>query len=243
MWQKKFENYGGDSFTVVGLALDLEGVAPAKRYYEKYGVTFPALVDPNYATRFGAVPKTFFVNELGVVQNAKNWERRLADAAPVRRISDSIQKQWSDEEKRFDTRSLSQLVTANSRIPSDLLLAAQLGARFIALDLNEQATAVLLRAAECQNTKSAARTGGVIARRLAQVHFQLARSYSNDAKKRVRHATLSYFLNPSIGLGKQIARLISPEKFDARSDGTLDNIFREATLQRLIRERKSWLAD
>ena len=77
MWQKKFQQYGDDSFTIVGLALDVEGVEPAKRYYEKFGVTFPSLVDPNYATRFGAVPKTFFVDELGVVQSARSWERRL----------------------------------------------------------------------------------------------------------------------------------------------------------------------
>ena len=64
MWQQLFEKYGSEEFTVVGLALDAEGIAPAKLYYEKFGVTFPSLVDPDYATGFGAVPKTFFVDEL-----------------------------------------------------------------------------------------------------------------------------------------------------------------------------------
>lgn len=243
MWQKKFEKYGSESFTVVGLALDLEGVGPAKRYYDKYGVTFPSLVDPDYATRFGAVPKTFFVDESGVVRSSKNWERRLATAGPVERVPDDVRKKWSPAGQSFEATSLSNLVAANASDSDDLIVAAQLGSRFIALGLNEQATVVLLRAAKAHDAKSAARVGGRIAGQLAQVHFQLSRSYVGTPGKRVRHATLAYFLNPSIGLGKQIARLISPEKFDERSDGTLDDKFREATLQRLIKERKSWLAE
>ena len=50
VWQKDFMAIGGGMFTVVGIALDAEGIAPAKRYYQKHRVTFPALVDPNYST-------------------------------------------------------------------------------------------------------------------------------------------------------------------------------------------------
>ena len=78
VWQQKFEKYRSENFTVVGLALDAEGIAPAKLYYEKFGVEFPSLVDPNYATQFGVIPKTFFVNEHGVVQDLRNWESRLS---------------------------------------------------------------------------------------------------------------------------------------------------------------------
>lgn len=72
MWQKKFEQYRRMGFNVVGIALDAEGIAPAKLYYERFGVTFPALVDPNYVTGFGAVPKTFLVDEHGVVRELEN---------------------------------------------------------------------------------------------------------------------------------------------------------------------------
>ncbi|HRX81162.1 MAG TPA: TlpA disulfide reductase family protein, partial [Pirellulaceae bacterium] len=87
VWQAAFEKYGSDEFTIVGLALDAEGVAPAKLYYEKFGVTFPALVDPDYATQFGAVPKTFFVDEQGVVLELKDWEGQLARLGPLRPVT------------------------------------------------------------------------------------------------------------------------------------------------------------
>ena len=109
MWQKKFEKYRSDRFTVVGLALDIEGIPPAKRYYEKHGVTFPSLVDPNYATRFAAVPKTFFVDEFGVVQNPIHWERDLARLPPPRPVPDKVRRQWSETGQRLDSAAVAQL--------------------------------------------------------------------------------------------------------------------------------------
>ena len=54
----------------------------------------------------------------------------------------------------------------------------------------------------------------------------------------VHHATLSFYLNPTVGFGKQIARIIAPEKFDGQPDGLFDNTFREATLRRLRQQRR-----
>ncbi|MBI2480601.1 MAG: hypothetical protein HYV60_18845, partial [Planctomycetia bacterium] len=81
------------------------------------------------------------------------------------------------------------------------------------------------------------------ARLLGQAYFQLSRSHAGDREAQVRFASLSFYLNPSVGFGKQIARIISPEKFDGRPDGDFDNTSREATLQRLSEERKAWLAN
>ena len=243
MWQQLFEKYRGDDFTVVGLAIDAEGVAPAKLYYEKYGVTFPSLVDPDYATRFGAVPKTFFVDEHGVVRDLKNWEQQLATLGDTQRITKAIRSQWSEPASRFDSAALAELAEANLNKPDDLEIATQLGSRYLALELHTEARTVLKRAVERYDAKTVARTGGNEARLLGQAYFHLLRCYEGDRPSQVSHATTSYYLNPSIGFAKQIARIIAPESFDDRPDGRLDNTFREATYQRLKRERAAWLAD
>ena len=68
------------------------------------------------------------------------------------------------------------------------------------------------------------------------------RASEGDREQQVEYATLSYYLNPSIGFAKQIARIIDPEKFDNTPDGKLDNNFREGTYQRLKRQRAEWLS-
>ena len=75
---------------------------------------------------------------------------------------------------------------------------------------------------------------------VGQAYLLLSRAVEDRAEK-VEAATLSFYLNPSIGFGKQIARVIAPEKFDGRPQGDFDNQFREATLRRLRRERSEWL--
>ena len=39
-------------------------------------------------------------------------------------------------------------------------------------------------------------------------------AFEGDRDSQVRHATISFYLSPTIGFGKQIARIIAPEKFD-----------------------------
>ncbi|MBI2477163.1 MAG: hypothetical protein HYV60_00435, partial [Planctomycetia bacterium] len=120
MWQAAFEKNGSDDFTIVGLALEAEGIAPAKLYYERFGVTFSALVDPDYATQFGAVPKTFFVDEHGVVLELKNWEQRIATLRPIRPITETIRSQWSLPGNRLDAAAIARLTAANAMNPKDL---------------------------------------------------------------------------------------------------------------------------
>lgn len=238
-----FEKYGSDDFTVVGLALDAQGIKPAKLYYERFGVKFPALVDPDYATRFGAVPKTFFVDEHGVVLETKNWQSRLPKLGATRPVTDAIRELWSESGTRLASAAIARLTEANSKTPSDLVVATQLGSRYSALGLAKQAQIVLRRAVKNHDAKMIARSGGSDAELLGQAYFQLARASEDDRKNQVRYATLSFYINPSIGFGKQIARIIAPEKFDGRPGGDFDNRFREGTLRRLTRERKEWLAD
>ena len=245
MWQKKFEQHRNDGFTVVGLSLDAEGIAPAKRYYDKFGVTFPALVDPNYATKFGAVPKTFFIDEHGVVLDTKaksNWETQLTKLPEPRAVSDKIRNQWTDPTNRFAKSSIDQLVAANQAKPNDLAIAAELGSRYISLDEHAKAETILARAAESLDAREIARGDKANSRRLARVYLQWSRSALKDRDQQVARATTSFFLDPSVGYGKQIARIIAPEKFDGRPKGDFDNRFRENTLKRLTAERKKWLS-
>ncbi|GAB5441812.1 MAG: hypothetical protein Fues2KO_21610 [Fuerstiella sp.] len=241
MWQQRFEQLRSEGFTIVGLALDAEGGRAAKIYCDRFGVTFPSLVDPNYATGFGAVPKTFFIDEHGKVLDLSDWEQRLAEMPAVRAVPDSIRGRWSEPERRTAAEVIADLSQQSAQDSTNPVLAAELGARLNDLGLHERALEVLQRTADVHDPRRLAAEKSPQAQSLAQVHLQLSRAYVHDREAAVKHATLSFFLNPSVGFGKQIARLIAPEKFDGRPDGSFDNQFREATLQRLVRERKQWL--
>ena len=243
MWQEVFEKYGSDKFTVVGIALDAEGIAPAKRYYDRFHVKFPALVDGDYATRFGVVPKTFFVNEHGVVMPLRNWEQQLASLGDIRPVTDAIRQQWSASGSRLESAAIARLAEQNASQPHDLQVATQLASRYLALGLTAEARSVLKMAIADTDAKTIARGGGEQAALLGQTYFQLARASKGNHDDQVRFATLSYYLQPSVGFGKQIARIIAPEKFDDRPGGDFDNQFREGTLKRLVREREAWLKD
>lgn len=240
MWQQRFEQYKNDGFTVVGIALEAEGIEPARIYYEKHGVRFPSLVDPNYATRFQGVPKRFFVNELGVVQPFENWESHLKE--PRSPVTESVREQWSDPQSRLNARRIARLMDAHRSDPADLAVAVDLGSRLIDRGRFEQARRVLDASTAGRRPKAVARSGDDATRRLlGQAYFQLSRATSGDRAKQVEFATLAFYLDPSVGLGKQIARIMAPEKFDGRPGGDFDNAFREGTLARLRQQRREWL--
>gem|GEM_PF-2206328 len=244
MWQKKFEKYKDQGFTVIGIALDAEGIEPAKRYYEKYHVTFPALVDPNYASEMSFVPVTIFVDEHGVVQSRRRWEENLKPLADLKPVTEKIRKQWSSPGKRFDPASIAKLVGANRNRPQDLATVSELASRYLDLNLHKEARKILEKAVTSFSPKEIASSEDKTkSKLLGQVYFQLSRACKGDRKLQVKHATMSYYLYPSVGFGKQIARIIAPEKFDGRPKGDFDNAFREATLRRLKKERREWLKD
>ena len=222
--------------------MDAEGIAPAKLYYEKFGVTFPALVDPNYATGFGAVPKTFFVDEHGVVQELQDWEQRLKPADQLKPVTPKISAQWTKPGHRLDPALVANLVSRHQKDPSGLKTAIELASRYLDLKLHAEARGVLQTAIKHYQPKQVARSQNEKkSRLLGQAYFQLSRASVDDRSKQVKYATLSFYLNPSVGYGKQIARIIAPEKFDGRPQGDFDNQFREGTLTRLRTQRQAWL--
>ncbi len=242
MWQKRFKEYEDQGFTVVGIALDVEGVEPAKRYYDKHGVTFPALVDPNYATGFGVVPLTFFVDEHGVVQPLKNWEKRIQANQPRRPVSDQIRQQWTTPGQRLAPDRLVRLARRHAEEPQNLQVAVELASRYLDLQLSAEAASVLRPTLDLYKPLEVAKGGKPgQTRLLGQAYLQMARATVENRDDQVHYATLAYYLNPSIGFAKQISRIIAPEKFDRRPGGGFDNRFREATRRRLQQERRRWL--
>ena len=228
--------------TVVGIALDAEGVGPARKYYEQFGVTFPALVDPNYATGFGVVPLTFYVNEHGVVQSTRNWKNRILSDPSPGPVTDGIRKQWMSTGTRLDADAIRRLAVRLADDPDNLPVAVDLASRYLDLKNIGEARDILAPIIDDFDALEIAQSEDrQMARFLGQAYFQLSRASEGDREAQVRFATMSYYLNPSIGFGKQIARIIAPEKFDDRPDGSFDNRFREGTLRRLKQERADWL--
>ncbi|MEX0717519.1 MAG: TlpA disulfide reductase family protein, partial [Planctomycetaceae bacterium] len=177
MWQNRFEKHRDQGFTVVGIALDVEGAAAAKPYYDKHGVTFPALVDPNYATGFGVVPLTFFVDEHGVVRKLADWENRLKPAGELRPVTDEIRGQWTEPGSRFGPRAIAELVARHEAAPTDLATSVELASRYVDLGLHEEARAVLEPAVNRHDAKQVARGDDAQrARLLGQAYLQLARA-------------------------------------------------------------------
>jgi hypothetical protein len=243
VWQAKFEKYRKLGFTVVGIALDAEGIGPAKRYYDHFGVEFPSLVDPNYATGFAAVPKTFFVDEHGVVQSLDDWEQRLRPQNNLKPVSDAVRRQWSDPGVRLNANEIARLSQLLRTSPGNLSTAVDLASRYQDLGLPVEARSTLIRTVDHFDALTVAQSSNDSQKRLlGQAYLQLARASTGNRADQVRYATFSFYLNPSVGFGKQIARIIAPEKFDGRPGADFDNTFREATLRRLRREREEWLA-
>jgi hypothetical protein len=199
-------------------------------------------VDPNYATKFTAVPKTFFINEHGVVQPLEEWEERLVAMPAVEPVTAEIRAHWSSSESRLAPQALARLVEALESDPDNLAVAVDLASRYLDLRLAPEAAKVLRPLVDRFDPRSVARSPDkTTSELLGQAYFQLSRALMGDRRAAARYATLSFFLNPSVGYGKQIARVIAPEKFDHRPGGEFDNEFREGTLRRLRREREAWL--
>ena len=172
---------------------------------------------------------------------SRGWEDRLAKLPAPRDVTDEIRGQWTDAAARLAKSSIDELIAANNAQPDELGIAAELGSRYISLGEHAQAETILARAASSFDAQEVARTDKDTSRRLANVYLQWSRSAVENREHQVARATTSFHLNPSVGFGKQIARIIAPEKFDDRPGGGLDNNFREGTLKRLRAEREAWL--
>lgn len=240
MWQKVFEEHGSDEFTVVGIAMDSEGVAPAKKQYDRFGVTFPALVDPNYATRFEFVPWLFFVDEHGVVQDG-DWAEEIKKMGAIKPVTDAIRSQWTAKSDRNSLESLAALVLKHEAAPDDLAIASELASRYVALDRLEEARNLLRPLVKKYDELEIARSGDRVQQiALADAYIQLSRA-ETDREAQVHASTMAYYVYPTKGYVKQVVRIKGPDYFDKTEDGKMDSEYRSSNIQRLVDERAAWI--
>ncbi len=223
--------------------MDAEGVAPAKKYYEKHGVTFPSLVDPNFATGFGYVPWTFFVDEHGVVRaKGKDWKQLIKPVEELKPVTPAILAQWSDSKPRLSAKAIAALEQKQQASPTDLDLATDLASRYFTVGRDADAKTLLRAIAENHNARKIAREGDQETKqRLSRVFLQLSRAEEGDRPAQLEAARTAYFLAPTIGLAKQISRIADPTKFDDRPDGQLDNPYRNQYAKEIKADRELWL--
>ena len=225
--------------------MDAEGPAVAKKYYEKSGVTFPSLVDPNHATGFGYVPWTFFVDEHGVVRGkGKNWKELATSTKPLKPVTPEVMEQWSDSKKRLSPEAIAQLELKTNKDPFDLTYITDLTSRYLTVGRETDAMKVLRIVTRAKDARAIAREGSPEEQALlARAYLQLSRAEQEDHKARVEVARMAYFLKPSIGLAKQISRIADPAKFDDRPGGKFDNAYREGYARRIKADRAAWLEE
>ncbi|MEM1441179.1 MAG: hypothetical protein AAGF67_02480 [Verrucomicrobiota bacterium] len=239
MWQEVFEKYGSDEFTVVGIAMDTEGIDPAKKQYDRFGVTFPALVDPNYATRFEYVPWVFFVNEHGVVQDI-DWKEGVESLEDFLPVTDFEREQWAPAAERTSAEAVAKLKADFKENSDSLSIGSDLASRLIALGESKQARDLLRPLVENFDALEVARSGDreqIVA--LADAYLQLSRA-ETEREAQVEAARLAYFVYPTKGYIKQVIRIEGPEYFDDTKDGLMDSDYRSAGIRRLEEERKAW---
>ncbi|MEM7013188.1 MAG: TlpA disulfide reductase family protein [Verrucomicrobiota bacterium] len=243
MWQKRFEELKSEGFTIVGIAMEAEGIEPAKMYYEKHGVTFPALVDPNFETGFGYVPWTFFVDEHGVVRAKGDiWKSLIKPDDELKPVTPEVLTKWSDSESRFKPEAIAELRKTQQENPDDLSAATDLASRYLTLGETKDAEIVLQAAVDAYDAKAAAKTGSRELRALlSRAYLLLSRAEKGDRDAQLKAARTAYFLAPTIGLAKQISRIADPTKFDDRPDGKLDNPYRNNYAKEIQKDREVWL--
>lgn len=240
MWQEVYEKYGSDEFTVVGIAMDSEGVAPAKKQYDRFGVTFNALVDPNYATRFEYVPWLFFVDEHGVVQDG-DWAEKIKTMGKIKPVTEEIRNQWTPESQRNSLEALASLVRQHEASPDDLSIASELASRYITLDRLEEARNLLRPLVKKYDALEIARSDNRSQKiALADAYIQLSRA-ETEREAQVEASTLAYYVYPTKGYVKQVVRIKGPAYFDNTEDGKMDSKFRSSNIDKLVEERSRWL--
>jgi len=141
------ERFADNGFTVIGVAMDVQGVSAAKPWYQKHKITFPALVDPaNVLGRtlgFRIVPNQFFVDELGTFRGRiKKSELEDLLAKPIQPVPPGLKQQLQAAAPQPGLQSL--IATAKNR-PNDF--DAQLAAGQAALKTANDAAVELLTAA------------------------------------------------------------------------------------------------
>jgi tetratricopeptide (TPR) repeat protein len=154
------EELRGDSFTVVGVATDIQGAAAARPWYEKQPLTYPTLVDTGNALGrvigYTAIPNQFYIDELGMFHGHVEKDRlRELLARPLQPVPTDLAARFKAAAMHADPAGL--MKRANDS-PGDF--DAQLAAGRAALHADQlaDAIAVLSRAARLRGASAEAWT-------------------------------------------------------------------------------------
>ena len=140
--------------------MEAEGIESAKRYYDKHGVTFPALVDPHFATGFGFVPWTFFVDEHGVVRGkGGDWKKLIKPAREFKAVTPQVLAQWSDSKNRLTREVMVSLEEKLDQHPGNLSIATELASRYLAPGEKAQGKSILEKAIRNHDARKVATSG------------------------------------------------------------------------------------
>ena len=127
------------------------------------------------------------------------------------KVTDRIRSQWSLPSARLEPEAIARLVKTLESDPSNLASAVDLASRYLDLKLKREAANVLRPTVQQYDSLEVARSrDGRVSELLGQAYFQLSRASEGNREKQVSYATLSFYLNPSVGYGKQISRIIAP---------------------------------
>jgi len=158
------DELGSDSFTVVGVATDIQGAAAARPWYEEHGVTFPSLVDSSNALGrvigYSAIPNQFYIDELGVFHgNVKTDRLRTLLEQPLQPVPTDLAARLKAAAPSGDPRRLRKRAN-DSPDHFDTQLAA--GKAALHADRLTDAIALLSRAAQLR--EDSAETWTLLAR-------------------------------------------------------------------------------
>lgn len=92
---------------MIGVAMDVQGVAAARPWYEKHKLTYPMLVDATNALGraigFTIIPNEFFVDEVGVFHDQlRPGELAKRLSAPLRAVPPDLRRRLRDAVPQAD---------------------------------------------------------------------------------------------------------------------------------------------
>lgn len=153
------EALGDDSFTVVGVATDIQGPSAARPWYDKQPITFPKLVDSGNALGrvigYTAIPNQFYIDELGVFHgNVKEDALRDLLARPMQPVPSDLAARL----KAASVADARSLIKQAAGAPDDFARQLAAGRAALASGMEKDAVEALARAVKLRGDSAEAWT-------------------------------------------------------------------------------------
>ncbi len=190
--------------------MDLD-LALAREWYERHKVTFPTLVDPNFAFNFSKIPHTYLVDERGRVRGT-DFEEGFARGATDKAARGHDRRKPSRKSvepvragERVSKREMARYEELCRKDPGDLASAVEFASRCLAAGRAGNARRVLTAATErAGDDRQGARQESPSGDLLAHAFVQLARSHAGDGGTQALFARRAIALKPPYALAKAL---------------------------------------